>query len=294
MLTPQIWEDRPESTIAASGWTLEPYGDASYLEAIEHYAELAKDAREKGAALISLRGMPGLHEARAAVLGARTVGLPIAVSLRWDDQEQEELLAALICLQSLGVAFFGLDADRVSADLIDGCAALYPYADVPLLVRLGTAVPPERLHALIHSGVSLLAGKVDRQQLPSTPVPERPSRCEDSPLLLADESGVYYIEEDFTRSAPIECERDMLDDILEQEEMGFDALCFHIKSVDDAHFLGQNVHMARCAVSLLAEDAACLEMALTMYSGRALIDARSDVEDGEMDALAAAYGAIVR
>lgn len=293
-MVPQIWEDRPEESIQSTGWTLEPYGDTSYLEAIEHFAEQAQLARQRGAKRLSLYGMPGLHEARAALLGARISGLPAAVTLRWDGQEQEELLAALLCLQSLGAAAFGLDVHTVSAEIIDLYAALYPYAEIPLLARATAAVQPERLAALGLAGVALLSGKVDSRQLPNVQLPAKSRRPEDSPLLLADASGVYYMEEDFTRSGPIACSLDMLDDILEQEEMGFDTLCFHIKSVDDAHFLGQNVHMTRCAVSLLAEDAACLEMALTLYSGRALIDARSDVDDREMEALAAAYGAIVR
>lgn len=286
----------PTAAIQAADSLSEPFGESPYLEQIEFYSRQAFSAGQAGAEHLTLH-MPGLHEARAAVLGARGAQLPLYVLFSTDESEPEKLLAALLCLQTLDIAGFGLEFTHVNSAIISLYAELAPYAKVSLVASPVQVSPADRA-ALARAGVEVLF-------LPSEQQPDHefaslqtrltiPPRPESAPLLLCDASGVYYLEEDFTLSQEIDCSRDMLESILEQEELAVDALYFRIKTPDDAYFFGLNIHMARCAVCIRAEGAELLEFALILYSGRALIDARSDVDKATLQALAKSYGAVIR
>lgn len=303
MFPPLILSDAPETAISPADKLPQPFHETDYLALIEAYHRQAQAKKAAGASCLFLGGMPGLLQARAAVLGTRSAGLPLYVTLAVAGQEapleEHELLAALICLQELGIAGFGLDFSAVTGEVLELFTALAPYAKVPLVARPQSATNADRFSALVRAGASLLCCTEENRIAASSAIAAaqpspRPPRLEDTPLLLCSETGVYYLEEDFTLSEEIDCELDMLEEILEQEDQAVDALCFHITTMDDAHGFGRNAYLARCAVALLAEDSDALEMALTLYNGRALIDARSDLEDGVLDNLAAAYGAIIR
>lgn len=303
-MTPSIFCDRADHWIFPAGTSTDPLGLLPTLELIDQYATAARQREQQGADRIVLRDMPDLIQARAAVLGARTVELPVYVTLSApsDTWTEEEVLAALLCLQELGICGFGLDFGHVTAGVLAQLNQLTPYAKVPLLARPDSAASASQMASLLQAGARLLcctAGEevqtaAAHQAVAETVLIAPPPRPEDAPLLLCDESGVYYLEEDFTLSEEIPCSRDMSEAILDQEEQAVDALCFHITSVDDALHFGENAHMARCAVCLLAEQEEALETALSLYCGRALVDARSDVEEETLLALAARYGGVVR
>lgn len=301
-MKPQILEDIPLYTIRISDKLAEPFGDAPYLGQIEHYSEHAFVRKAEGAQWLMIRGTSCLHEARAAVLGAKTTGLPIFVSLRADELTQEELLAALICLQALGVAGFGLDLPSINHEMIALVNWLFPYAETGLFVQSAASISAAYWRLLLQAGVRyILLPAGDAQAAASIHtamaeeiLPAKPPRPEDAPILLSDGSGVYYLEEDFTLSEEISCSWDMLANILAQEEMAYDALCFRLENVDDAHFLGQNSHMMRSAACLQAATAEALEMGLLLYAGRALVDARSEVDPTFMRQCAQNYGAVIR
>lgn len=300
MSPPILLAPSPVEVLDSCGLIPEPFGDTPYLELIEEYANLAREKKAAGAAKLVLRSMSGLHEARAAVLGARLCGLPVYVSVPAAQEgrlpEEPPLLAALLCLQELGVAACGLDFPRVTGEILELYTQLAPYAKVPLMACPETPAGLPGYEGLLRAGADLLCGENDlarRAVATATPV-ARPPRQEDAPLLLCDATGVYYLEEDFTVSDEIECSLDMSDEILELEDTAVDALCFHVVSTGDAMELGRNAHMVRNAICILAEGEGPLETALALYTGRALIDARSDVEEQTMRTLAKAYGAIIR
>ena len=299
MFPPTLLEAGPAELLCSCGLVPEPFGETPYLELIEEYHNLAWAKKETGAAKLVLAGRSGLHEARAAVLGARMTGLPVYASVPASQEgrlpEEPPLLAALLCLQELGIAAFGIEFPRVTGEILELFTQLAPYAKVPLLARPETA-DRQGYESLLRAGVDHLCADSEfaRSAVASTTPVARPPRQEDAPLLLCDATGVYYLEEDFTVSDEIECSLDMSDEILELEDTAVDALCFHVVSTGDAMELGRNAHMARCASCILAEGEGPLETALALYTCRALIDARSDVEEETMQALARAYGAIIR
>lgn len=306
MSSPRLLQDAPLCRITASGQPAEPFGETPYLERIEYFAGQAHAKKQAGASYLLLCDMPNLHEARAALLGARTCGLPVYVLLAaapdgkpWEPQA---LLAALLCLQELGPAAVGLRFHCMTADLLEQFALLWPYATVPLLAAPAHPPTAEGFAGLLLAGVELFCHQdfapplqqALAEAFAKTGQQHRPPRPDHAPLLLCDAFGVYYLEEDYTLSQEIASAHDMSEEILAQESLAVDALCFHVTSVDDALVFGRNAHMTRCAVCILAEQEEALEMALTLYTGRALVDARSDVAPQALQSLSGAYGAIVR
>jgi len=314
-LTGRAGGNRPVAgTIVSTGHLHEPFGPMPYTDLIDTYAEQAIELALAGADYLLLRDMRTLGDARAVVLGARQAERPVFVSVRLEGAQASasadmDPLAALLCLQELGVCAFGVyhpDPEALARIL----ARLAPHARVPLMAGVPLdGRTAEELHRdcfeLLAAGARVLFTgegigpehtKVLRRLLDSFDyaafsLPERP---EDTPLLLTDETQVYYLEEDFTASEEIGCGLDMSEAILADEDQNTDALLFHVRSIDDAYRLGQNAHMAGKAVILLAESEEALEMALLYYRGRALVDSRSDVPPMTMKALAKGYGAIVR
>ncbi|MFV0400263.1 MAG: hypothetical protein ACK5LX_06535 [Oscillospiraceae bacterium] len=269
------------------------------LEAVTLYAELALRALP-GHDVISLEGFGTLQELRLALLGARQAGLPVygflGVEEDGESEEGDDPLAALICLQALGLSGFGIQGRGEELDGI--LPRLLPYAEIPL------GILPEREGVMFQyfndgarfasapegESAEALAVKLER----FTASPRRLLRPEDSPILLADGSGVYYLEEDFSLSAPILGERDLAEEILEQEDLGVDALLFYIRTAEDADHFAANAHLPRLPVCLLSEDPVLLEACLLAYPGRAMIDARSEAEENTLRLLAEGYGAVVR
>ncbi len=277
------------------------FDEAAYRELIADYAELGFKAKSSGAKAFLCKDFTSLLDSRCALLGLRQTKLRVYVSLYLSDDAETidgtDPLAALICLQELGLAAFGVNAEL---DVVEKIAPiLAPYAHIPLF---STTERASNLPLLLEARINMLdmtdfsdkECAVVEVMAESFSQSERLPRPEDSPLLLADERQVYYLEEDFTLSEPIDCELDIPEQILEAEDSSFDALLFHIKNHDDAINFSQSSYMARCAVCFLAESEELLEVALMHYTGRAIIDSRSDLDDAAMEALAIGYGAIIR
>lgn len=313
MLTAKAADKRilTAAAISTTGQLPEPFGPIPYRDMVDIFAEQAQALKEGGAQLLLIRDMPSLAEARAAVLGARQTGLPLLVSLRLE--ARGSLPAALICLQELGIAAFGVNYIGDSDEVAEQLRRLAPYAKVPLLAGLDarfgenegqvfTAQAYGQNHLpLIEAGARICGGGADvapehiavlRGLLHSPPLPPLPAR-EESGKLLADEAGTYILREGYSLSKEIACEVDMSAAILEAEEDGADLLLFRIAGADDASFLGQNAHLCHTAVCLRASSAQALEEALFLYCGRAMIDSRSALEREELLALAGKYGALL-
>ena len=306
-------ECRVAGVIRSTGYRPEPFGPLPYTDLIDTYAEQALELSAAGVELLVLEGMRTVGDARAAVLGARQAGLPLLMVMDACDEggkaREMDPLAALLCLQELGLSGFGL-IHREGEDTAGVLERLAPYALIPLLVQLeGGRQTAEELakegFELLAAGARMLAGGagvtpehirglrrlLDDFDFGAFPLPEG---LDDTPLLLTGEGRVYYLEEDFTTSSEIACAMDMSEAILTAEDEGTDALLFRVESVEDAFLLGNNIHMAGTAVSILAGTEEALEMALLYYPGRALVDTRSDISPRVLEELVKGYGAIAR
>ena len=299
--------------LAPAGHPPEPFGPLPFTDLIDTYAEQSLILKDAGAGLILIQGMETLCEARAAVLGARQSRLPIFVTLTIDDSGKTSAgcdpLAALVCLQELGISAFGLQCDDGPQALLEPLRRLAPHAKVPLIARPGMeGIDPEEVSRscweLLAAGVRILGGGrgatpdhmralrilLDHFDYQSFP-PPKPS--EDPAVLLADECNVYYIEEGAEYSPPIDCSAELTTDILNAEEANPDLLLFHLRDVQDAYHLAQSVHLAHTAVCLKADNEEALEVALLYYCGRAAIHRECGVNPNSLELLAKGYGAVV-
>jgi 5-methyltetrahydrofolate--homocysteine methyltransferase len=124
-------------SIGPSGALLEPYGDLTFDDAVDAFAEQAAALVAGGADVLWIETMSDLNEVRAAVLGARRAapGSPIAATLSFDTRGRTMMgvapgLAAT-ALAELGVAAFGANCGcgpEEMADIIRAMRAAAPEA----------------------------------------------------------------------------------------------------------------------------------------------------------------------
>ncbi|MCI5801999.1 MAG: homocysteine S-methyltransferase family protein [Oscillospiraceae bacterium] len=302
--------------LGPAGLTCAPFGETPFLELVAAYAEQALILKEAGVDFIFCETMLSLTEARAAFLGARQTGLPVMVSMLLNEQGKTfsggDPLAALVSLQRLGAAAFGFNCSAGPHAVLEALQAVEPYAVTPLIAKPSAGLPgvepgylsPEAMagwtEKLFLSGARVLGGCCGSgpehiramgqalHALPAAPVPYH-----DDNIIASTETEAFFLNEDLETSEPVECSVDMADALLAAAEPGCDAVCIHLKSVDDAHEFAGNAHLLHLPPAFLAETEEALESALIHYQGRAVIDSRSEVERDVLEALAQGYGALL-
>ncbi len=305
--------------ISTCGELAEPFGELPFSDLVGIYAEQAIALRDAGVDYIALETFMSLVDARAALLGARQAGLPVTVTLTADEHGRtfmgSSMLAALVTFQAMGAAAVGMNCSEGPEPMLPVIEDLAHYAAVPLIVKPNAGLPEgeppvygmgaeefsEKVRALLDAGAAIAGGCCGTTEKHiaalralmdgydwSRPLPER-----ESGLVLASDSAVYFLDEDFELSDEMECEVDMSDALLDAEDEAVDALSIRIRSFDDAYHFAQNAHMAHLPVSFLADGEEELENALFYYPGRAMIDSRSDVDEVKQQELAAGYGAVI-
>jgi len=305
--------------VSTAGAMPEPFGDTPFSDLVGIYAEQALALKEAGVDYVGLETFMSLTDARAAFLGARQAGLPVTVTMTADEHGRtfmgSSVLAALVTFQAMGAAAFGLNCSEGPEPMLPVIKSLAPHAAIPLIVKPNAGLPagepprydmtPEEFSAqvrlLLDAGASIAGGCCGTQEGHikalrglmdgydwARPLPERKEG-----LVLASDTGAYFLEEDFELSEEIECETDMSDALLDAEDEAVDALSIRIRSFDDAYHFALNAHMAHLPVSFLADGEEELENALFYYPGRAMIDSRSDVDEDKQRELAAGYGAVI-
>ena len=300
--------------------------ELDFHELIDIYAEQAFALREGGADLIVAETMLSLTEARAALLGARQTGLPVYITFTVDEKGQTlshgDPLSALIVLQRLGAAGFGVNCSAGFAPLEPLFRRLAPHARIPLIAKPGAGLSSDALLSpedfagqmarLLSAGVSIAGGCCGttpahiaalRKQMDSfdfssfslsasygketeDPVPAG----EGETLILADEDDIFYLEPEYELSPPLDCSVDMADRLLEMED-GYDVISIHASCVEDAPLLGCNAHMLKNPISICSDSPEAMEEALIHYPGVAILDRSSDITPEEIEALAKGYGA---
>lgn len=266
-----------------------------------------------GAQGILAFGLPGLIDARAAVLAAQRTGLPILVTIRCDLDGQtvdgNDILPCLIALEHLGVAAFGVSLPHYDMEVEALLERLSAHAQLPLAVcfdslsddSLSPAQIAERARSLLKAGVQYLGlpCQLPEEQyaaihatLSQFHLPDPVQKAEESIVLCSDRE-IFFLEETLELSDPIACQADMADAILLAEESPCDVLCFRLQNADDAYWLSLNYHMLRMPVALQADSPEVLGAGLFFYHGRAIIDSRCLIEDSILGRLAKLYGAIM-
>lgn len=300
--------------MSTTGLMCEPFGETEFIHMVGIYAEQATALAEAGVDLLVIETMSSLAECRAAAIAARQTGLPTLLTMTVDAAGRtlwgDDLLASMLVLQDLGLSAFGINCSHGPEAMLPLIEQLAPFAKLPLIAKPNAGEPPltpvqfsDRCAALMRRGVRILGGccgtdpeyiaalrhMVDAFDIDKVAVP--PAEYE----LLTAARNVYYLKNDLEYSEPIECAIDMADSLLEvAEHESCGAALIQLHTPDDGYQFSLNAHLLDMPVAFESESLEALENALLHYHGKAIIvSTRCEIDDADLEKLAARYGAVV-
>lgn len=290
-----------------AGQELEPFGDVTFEELVTAYAEQAAALEEAGVDLFLLGEGMTMAEERAAMLAVRQASSrPAVVLARCDEEGRTEsgtdVLAALIVMQGMGAAAFGLATDEGAEVLLEQLQRLTPYAAIPLAAAVSE--PEQELQDLAEAGVKLFAcGGALSGDGPSLLARDlalvdfsrfAPPEHDPDVIPCASEKEARFITPDVDVGETIECTSDLMEEILEAEETcPQGALKIAILEEDDVAIFAENQYAVRDALCLWSDVPELLEQALRVYQGRAFWDGTGDLEPEFLSEMAKKYGLVL-
>ncbi|MBQ2675909.1 MAG: homocysteine S-methyltransferase family protein [Clostridia bacterium] len=300
--------------LSPTGLFIAPFGDAQFEEIVEIYTEQVKALYEAGADLIVCETLSNLSDIRAAVIAAKTVDLPIFVTITVDENGRTMSgttpLCALIMLQEMGVAAFGLNCSNGPENMAVEIEKLKKYAKIPLIAKPNASLPGSELSPeafcegckkLVDAGASIIGGCCG-----TTPEHIALLRgmldnygdikpCEAEEVLAAtSERDVYFLDRDNLKlSEEIECGFSLEDDLIDIEDDGINVAQVRINTLSDVEIFAESVHMARLPIAITTDSADVLQAALRSYQGRAIVNTNVEMDENILCEIASKYGAII-
>lgn len=307
--------------LSAFEFQLEPFGDLTFDALVELYAKQADALFKAGVDLFFIRGAYSVAQARAAVLACRSYKLPIYLTVFIT--EKGKLLSgasarcALIALQSLGIAAFGITA--APKIICEELSAIRELSRLPVIGEL-TAGDTNPILSDLYELSPLAAGKLSREILECgvaflsagegitwehikelsavaqayVPSSKEPPQMFENDIFLANETDFFVLDNDrLELSEHVHCELDMADTLLASEQNAADVINVIVQTIEEAGLFADNAHFTSLPVCFTSDNPLALERALFLYHGKALLDSRSPIEDGILKTIAAKYGAIV-
>lgn len=178
-----------------------------------------------------------------------------------------DVLAALIVMEGMGCAAFGLDSSDPDA-LLEQYQRLLPYATVPLVWP--------------------------RRPLPILSSPSGSALRDPDVIPCASGSEARFLTPDVDVGTALRCGPNLLEEILETEEnRPQGALKIAILDEDDLFSFAEAQYAIRDALCIWSDVPELLERALRLYQGRAFWDGTEDLPDGFLDYLSRTYGLIL-
>ena len=311
--------------LAPTGLLLAPFGASSFEELVDVYAQQARALAAAGVDLFLIETTMTVPEARAAVLACKSVSdKPVWVTFTCDENGRtlsgSDVLAALIILQGMGAAAFGLNCSTGPEAMLEQLERLTPYATVPLIAKPnaglpqvtdGRAVyhcPPEDFAACVpdmaKAGVRIFGGccgttpahiaalrkAVGQVDFTAFLPPER----DPDVIPCASEKEARFITPDVDVGETIACTPDLMEDILEaEEECPQGALKIAVLEEDDVAIFAENQYVVKDALCLWSDVPELLEEALRVYQGRAFWDGTGDLEPEFLKQMCRKYGLVL-
>ncbi len=262
--------------ISQADLDIEPFGEILYTQLMHIYRKQASALIQAGVDILLL-DMKTISHARAAVLALQKFDMPIFVMMHINaDSEMdndESPISALLILQKLGIAAFGIYENSPKNDFSMLKKEIVIYSQIPLI---------------IHHQREAKTYKITDEFIgynPNTQVGE---------IMLADKNQVYNLYFDSIEgSQQIECSVDMTDIFLELEDESFDVIMIEINSVDDAKDFSNNAHLSELPFCLCSHDEISLRLALMLYNGIAMISSDTSIPDESLSEIAEKYGAVI-
>ncbi|MEG0614854.1 MAG: homocysteine S-methyltransferase family protein [Oscillospiraceae bacterium] len=305
--------------ISPTGEFVEPFGDLTFLELIDIYFEQAKAQKAAGADLFAIETMMSLTEIRAAVIACKRCDLPIFVTVTVDEYGRTltgaTALSALISLQGMGIAAFGLNCSCGAEEMAEIIKELTPFSSIPIIAKPNAGQPDEdgnyglspkkmaeEMEKILENGATILGGCCGstpehiaeiRKVLDSFDFKKVSVEKQDLSLILANETQVFYLSADgIELSEKLTCSVDMADELLEISDTNIDAISVEILTQDDGYQFGLNAHMAKLPVIFSCDNEQALSAALMYYNGRAMVDKNSAIPEEILKKIADEYGAV--
>ena len=135
--------------LAPTGMQFYPAGETAFEEFVDVFTEQAFELEDAGVDFFTVETQMSLLEARAAVIAARSVSSkPILVSFAptasGDALMGGDIASALVTLQDMGVAAFGINCCGDLELLRALISRLRPFADVPIIAKPNAGMPEFR------------------------------------------------------------------------------------------------------------------------------------------------------
>ena len=279
------------------------YGENVFESAYFDHLEKITLMKDEGAAFILLRNFEKLWDMRAGVLAAKNADIPVIVTMKVDDEgineSDTDYIAALITLQALGAAAFGIECTYGTEEAADLIKKAYPHAEIPLIAVTDIEkLSDSDIEMLNENGASIYMDTgacKDKEKLAKL-------RSLDTKFRYGEEKDSYaaaifreafFLPEYLEFSEPLRCDLDMSDEIIDFDDEAINAIYIHLGSTDDGAYLADNAIMSRLPFIIRADDPTTLEAALRYYQGRLIVDTRCDIDEKTLLQLTKKYGAVV-
>lgn len=164
--------------LGPTGRFVEPVGDMPFEEALSIFTEQSRALKDGGADLIIIETMMDIREMKAAIMGAKSTGLPVVATMTFDETMRTVLGTPP---ESFAIMAAAVGADCVGANCSLGIEGIHravlamskvvsipliaqPNAGIPVLKGTETVFPasPEEMAAfvpkLVEAGVRVLGG----------------------------------------------------------------------------------------------------------------------------------------
>lgn len=284
--------------IAPCGLQLYPVGDAGFDDLVDAFTEQAAALEEAGVDFFAIETQMSLAECRAAVIAVRSVSdKPILASFSCTNNGRtlfgEDLGAAMMCLQDMGVQAFGInccdDFGLVSRIL----NKLRPHATVPLVAKPNAGTPvstggklvyrvnPSKIAAyvprFVASGARLIGGccgtnaafietirsSLDSMELPEFVLPETKAVAA-SAFRVVELTPRMKIEE-------MEIDDDIVENAAVSEAMGIKLLKVSLRDEMDLDTLEEAQFSIRLPLAVQCSDMELLRRFLRIYNGKPVL-----------------------
>ncbi len=164
--------------LGPSGLFVEPVGNLTFDDCLETYTEQACALKEGGADLIIIETMMDIKEMKAAIIAAKSTGLPVVATMTFDETmrsvlgtppESFAIMAASLGVDAIGAnCSLGIDGILSAIEAMAEVTAVpfiaQPNAGLPVMVGEKTVFPatPEEMASyvprLVSAGVRILGG----------------------------------------------------------------------------------------------------------------------------------------
>ncbi|WP_068550686.1 homocysteine S-methyltransferase family protein [Thermosulfidibacter takaii] len=132
-------------SVGPLGKLLKPIGDISFVEAYEAFREQIKGLKDGGADLIFVETMSDLREAKAAIIAAKDLRMPVFAMMTFQDNGKTLLgvtpEAAAVALEAMGVEALGANCSTGPELMLKVAQKMASVTDKPLIFMPNAGVP---------------------------------------------------------------------------------------------------------------------------------------------------------